>query len=99
MNACSLQYRILRHPMHMRHHITSAKRNLLDQGIARYLGITHHQWFAVQFNSVIRQLSRLPPARVRTAVHVQHLSGDVTSFSEVNDSIGNVLRFRDNAHG
>jgi hypothetical protein len=41
----------------------------------------------------VASLYRLPSARVRTAVDVQHLSGDVTSFRQVNDGIGNVLCF------
>src|SRR5271156_3003799 len=36
---------------------------------------------------------------MRTAVHVQHLSGDVASFGKVNDSVGNVLRLRNRPHG
>src|SRR5437879_12166943 len=43
-------------------------------------------------------LGRLPPASVRTAVHVQHLAGDVTSFSQIHDSLSDVLRIRDRAH-
>ena len=40
----------------------------------------------------------LPPACVRTAVHVQHLAGDMASFSQINDSLSDVLRVRDRAH-
>ena len=46
-----------------------------------------------------RYQNLLPSARVRTAVDVQHLPGDVTSFRLVNHSIGNVLCFRDHTHG
>jgi hypothetical protein len=35
---------------------------------------------------------------VRTAVHVQHLPGDVTSFSQIHDRLSDVLRLRDRAH-
>src|SRR2546422_8019407 len=44
-------------------------------------------------------LGRLPPASVRTAVHVQHLPSDVTSFSQIHDSLSDVLRIRDRAIG
>src|SRR6266850_7324705 len=43
-------------------------------------------------------LPTLPPARMRTTVHVQHLPGDVTSFSQINDSLSDVLRVRDRTH-
>jgi hypothetical protein len=43
-------------------------------------------------------LYRLPSSRVRTAVHVQHLPGYVTSFRQINDSFSNVLRLGDRAH-
>ena len=41
---------------------------------------------------------RLPSSRVRTAVHVQHLPGYVTSFRQINDSFSNVLGLGDRAH-
>src|ERR1700677_4368928 len=41
----------------------------------------------------------LPATCVRTAVYVQHRSGDVAGFSEVNDSLGNVLLLRNHTHG
>src|ERR1700744_2717611 len=42
---------------------------------------------------------RLPTARVCPAVHVQHLAGDGSRLSKVNNSVGNVLRLRDYPHG
>src|SRR5262249_28513481 len=45
-----------------------------------------------------KSLWELPFARVRTAVDVQHLPGDVTSFSQINDGLSDVLRVGDRAH-
>src|SRR3984957_13891973 len=39
-----------------------------------------------------------PPAHVRTVVHVQHLPGHVTSFRQVNNSVGDILRVGNRTH-
>src|SRR5580658_753642 len=43
-------------------------------------------------------LSDLPSAGVRTAVHVQHLPGDGTSFRQINNSVSDLLRVGDCSH-
>src|ERR1700722_5393929 len=40
----------------------------------------------------------LPPAHVRTVVHVQHLPCNVTSFRQINDSVGDILRVGNGTH-
>jgi hypothetical protein len=52
-------------------------------------------WTKVSLDTFVCEL---PPARVRTTVHVQDLPGDVTRLRQINDSIGNVLRLRDDTH-
>ena len=43
------------------------------------------------FASFCNEPRELPIAVVRTAVHVQHLPCDLTSFRQVTDSAGNIL--------
>jgi len=43
-------------------------------------------------------LWRLTTGHVRTAVHVQHLPGDVTSFRQINHRVRNFLRVSNRAH-
>ena len=42
--------------------------------------------------------SQLPFANVRTAIHVQHLPGNVRSFGQINYGIHNFLNVRNASH-
>src|ERR1700722_17466567 len=48
--------------------------------------------------SMLRFVRRLPFANVRTAVHVQHLPGNVRCFSQINHGIHNLLNVRNASH-
>src|SRR6266478_2621282 len=45
-----------------------------------------------------RRVKCLPSAGVRTAVHVQHVPGDMTSFRQINHRLSDVLRIRNRPH-